>query len=74
MGTVVEIKRAIARRSAEDYAELMAALTDFADDDWDRAMKADAVAGRLDFIDQQVSRAAEGERLIPLDSVMRNGE
>jgi hypothetical protein len=74
MGTVVEIKRAIARRSAEDYAELMAALTDFADHDWDRAMKADAVAGRLDFIDQQVSRAAEGERLIPLDSVMRNGE
>ena len=74
MSTVVEIKEAIAHLSAEEYAELMADLMDFSDDDWDRAMKADANAGRLDFIDQQVSRAAEGERLIPLDSVLRDGE
>jgi hypothetical protein len=74
VSTVIEIKEAIARLSAEEYAELMADLMDFADDDWDRAMKADAAAGRLDFIDQQVSRAAEGERLIPLDSVLRDGE
>lgn len=52
MSTVVEIKEAIARLSAEEYAELM----DFPDDDWDRAMKADAAAGRLDFIDRQVAR------------------
>lgn len=56
MSTVVEIKEAIARLSAEEYAELMADLMDFSDDDWDRAMKADAAAGRLDFIDLQVAR------------------
>ena len=73
MSTVVEIKEAIARLSAEEYAELMADLMDFPDDDWDRAMKADAQAGRLDFIDQEVSRAAEGDRLVPLDTVLRDG-
>jgi len=74
MSTVVEIKEAIARLSAEEYAELMADLMDFPDDDWDRAMKADAAAGRLNFIDHQVARAAEGDRLIPLGSVLRDGE
>ncbi len=74
MSTVVEIKEAIARLSAEEYAELMADLMNFPDDDWDRAMKADAAAGRLDFIDQQVARAAEGGHLLPLDSVLRDGE
>ncbi len=74
MSTVVEIKEAIARLSAEEYAELMAGLMDFANDDWDRAMKADAAAGRLDFIDREVSRAAEGDRLLPLDSILRDGE
>ncbi len=74
MSTVVEIKEAIARLSVEEYAELMADLMDFPDDDWDRAMKADAAAGRLDFIDSQVSRAAEGDRLLPLDSILRDGE
>jgi hypothetical protein len=57
MSSVAEIKEAIARLSVEEYAELMADLMDFPDDDWDRAMKADAAAGRLDFIDRQVSRA-----------------
>ena len=74
MSTVLEIKEAIARLSAEEYAELMAGLMDFTDDDWDRAMKADAADGRLDFIDRQVGRAAESDRLIPLDSVLRDGE
>lgn len=74
MSTVVEIKEAISRLSAEEYAELMAGLMDFADDEWDRAMKADAAAGRLEFIDQQVSRAAAGDRLVPLDTVLRDGE
>jgi hypothetical protein len=50
----------------------MAGLMDFTDDDWDRAMKADAADGRLDFIDRQVGRAAESDRLIPLDSVLRD--
>jgi hypothetical protein len=38
-----------------------------------RRERDDAAAGRLDFIDQQVARAAEGDRLVPLDSVLRDG-
>ena len=74
MSTVVEIKEAIARLSAEEYAELMSELIDFPEDDWDRAMKSDAASGRLDIIDQQITRAAEGDLLVPLKSVLRDGE
>jgi hypothetical protein len=74
MSTVVEIKEAIARLSAEEYAELMSELMDFPEDDWDRAMKSDAASGRLDIIDQQITRAAEGDLLVPLKSVLRDGE
>jgi hypothetical protein len=74
MSNVVEIKEAIARLSAEEYAELMSELMDFPDDDWDRAMKADAASGRLDIIDQQIARAAAGDQLVPLDIVLRDGE
>ena len=74
MSTVVEIKEAITRLSAEEYAELMSELMDFPEDDWDRAMKSDAASGRLDIIDQQITRAAEGDLLVPLKSVLRDGE
>ena len=74
MSTVVEIKEAIARLSAEQYAELASELMDFPEDDWDRAMKADAASGRLDIIDQQIARAAAGDQLVPLDIVLRDGE
>lgn len=74
MSTVVEIKEAIARLSAEQYAELISELMDFPDDDWGRAMKADAASGRLDIIDQQIARAAEDDQLVPLDIVLRDGE
>lgn len=74
MSTVVEIKEAIARLSAEQYAELISELMDFPDDDWGRAMKADAASGRLDMIDQQIARAAEDDQLVPLDIVLRDGE
>ena len=74
MSTVVEIKEAIARLSAEQYAELMSELMDFPDDDWDRAMKADAASVRLDIIDQQIARAAEDDQLVPLDIVLCDGE
>ena len=55
MSTVAEIKEAIAQLSPEEYCELMAALFPHADDDWDRQMKADASAGRLDFIDRNIA-------------------
>ncbi len=50
MSTVLEIQEAISKLSPEEYAELMAALMDFAEDDWDREMTTDADSGRLDFL------------------------
>lgn len=47
MSTVVEIKEAIDRLSAQEYCELMSVLHPFEDDDWDRQMKSDAAAGRF---------------------------
>ena len=52
----------------------MSELMDFPDDDWGRAMKADAAPGRLDIIDQQIARAAEDDQVVPLDIVLRAGE
>ena len=52
----------------------MSELMDFPEDDWDRAMKSDVASGRLDIIDQQITRAAEGDLLVPLKSVLRDGE
>ena len=57
MSKVAEIKEAIAKLSPREYCELMAELFPHADDDWDRQMKADAEAGRLDFIDRNVEAA-----------------
>jgi hypothetical protein len=49
MSTVAEIKEAIAKLSPEEYCELMAELRPpLPDDEWDKQMKADAAAGKLD--------------------------
>ncbi|MFM8459666.1 MAG: hypothetical protein ACKOB0_12125 [Chthoniobacterales bacterium] len=74
MSTVLEIQDAISKLSPQDYAELMAALIDFSDDDWDREMKGDSNLGRLDFLEQEVARASKGARLLPIDSILREGE
>ena len=70
MSTVAEIKEAIARLSPQEYCELMAELHPFPDDDWDRQMKADAAAGKLDFIDRNVEEARREGTLVPLDRVL----
>jgi hypothetical protein len=74
MSTVLEIQEAISKLSPEDYAELMAALMDFSEDEWDREMKTDANSGRLDFLGQEVACASKGGRLLPIDSILREGE
>ena len=58
MSTVEEIKEAIDHLSAEERAQLLTQLDPAADDDWDRQMKADAAAGKLDFLMEE----AEAER------------
>lgn len=66
MSTVVEIKKAIAQLSPQEYCELMADLQPFPDDEWDEQMKADAVAGKLDFLDRQIEAAKRAGTLAPL--------
>jgi hypothetical protein len=48
VSTVEEIKSAIDGLSFEDRCRLMAMLNSFPDDDWDREMRADALAGKFD--------------------------
>ncbi len=74
MSTVVEIKEAIARLSPREYCELMAELFPQADDDWDKQMKADAQAGRLDFIDRDIEKATREGTLIPLERMLAEDE
>ena len=48
MSTVAEIKAAIDKLSLQERCELETLLHPFEDDDWDRQMKRDAAAGKLD--------------------------
>lgn len=58
MSTVEEIKAAIATLSPDQRAELEDWLVQSQqeDDDWDRQMRADVKAGRLDTLLEQVDR------------------
>jgi hypothetical protein len=48
MSTVGEIKAAIQKLPPADQSELVDWMIDWADDAWDRQIKADISAGRLD--------------------------
>jgi hypothetical protein len=47
MSTVAEIKAAIDQLSPQERCEMEALLHPFEDDDWDRQMKDDAMAGKF---------------------------
>ena len=63
MSTVEEIKTAIQLLSVEERAEdVVAELCGWADDNWDRQMKADAAAGKFDSLNREADAAhAVGE-------------
>lgn len=70
MSTVAEIQEAITHLSPEEYCELMASLRPpLEDDGWDKQMKADAAAGKLDFIDRNIEKARREGALIPLERI-----
>ncbi len=62
MGTVEEIKRAASALSTAEREELLAWLLD-AEDEWDREMAKDAVAGKLDFLVEQARTAIREDTL-----------
>lgn len=63
MSTVQEIKAAIEKLSLEDRAELERLLHGWEDDDWDRQMKDDANAGRLDKLIAEVDADIDAGKL-----------
>jgi hypothetical protein len=71
MSTVDGIKTAISRFSFEERAELTADLCGWTDDDWDRQMKADAVAGKLASLNRDAEAAHTAGRTVPLDDILR---
>ncbi len=68
--TLPEIKAAIEKLSPRDYAELMAMLHPSVDDDWDRQIKADAAAGRLDHLVDEARADIAAGRSRPLEELL----
>ena len=69
--TVEEIKAAIVTLTLEERAEIMAELCAWSDDDWDRQMKRDAVAGKFDVLNSEADTANAVGKTIPLTDVIR---
>lgn len=57
MTNLAEIKEAIQNLPAAEFAEIARWFQDVQEDQWDRQIEADAVAGRLDFFKEQVVHA-----------------
>jgi hypothetical protein len=70
MSTVQEIKSAIAKLSIEEQAEIVAELCGWADDDWDRQMKADAAAGKFAALNEAADRAHMTGQTRPLTQIL----
>lgn len=69
--SVTEIKRAIDSLSPEEYCELMAELrAPLEEDAWDSEMKADAAAGKLDFVDRNIEQAGRAGTLLPIKQII----
>ena len=71
MITVKEIKAAISKLSLEERAELTAELCGWADDEWDRQMKADGAAGKFQPMNREADAAHAAGRTSPLDEILR---
>ena len=71
MSTVEEIKTAIGRLSLEERAEIAAELCGWTEDDWDRQMKSDAVAGKFSKLNREADAAHRAGQTLPLDDILR---
>jgi hypothetical protein len=70
MSTVQEIKAAIEHLPLEERAELVAELCGWADDDWDRQMKADAGARKFTALNRDATRAQFKGETRPLPEIL----
>ena len=69
--SVEEIKAAIPSLTLEERAEIIAELSGWADDDWDRQMKRDAAAGKFDALNREADMANAAGKTIPLTDILR---
>jgi hypothetical protein len=70
MSTVTEIKEAIARLSPQEYCELITDLFSREDDEWNKQMKADFAAGKMDRLTKGTDDAIRHPKTIPLDPIL----
>lgn len=73
MSTVHEIKAAIEQLKPQEYAELMAMLHPFTNDDWDSQIAADAATGRLDQLVAGARDDLAAGRCRPLEELLADG-
>ena len=71
MSTVAEIWSAIQELSPQERCELEALLHPFADDDWDKQMKADAAAGKFDKLHRDAEAEHAAGKTILLTDILR---
>jgi hypothetical protein len=71
MSAVEQIKAAISKLSLEERAELTAELCGWTDDNWDRQMKADAAAGKLEALNREADAADRVGETAPLEDILR---
>ena len=71
MNTVEEIRTALGKFSLEERAEIAAELCGWSDDDWDRQMKADAVAGKFGSLNRDADAAYAAGQTLPLNDILR---
>ena len=57
MTSLAEIKEAIQNLPPTEFAEIARWFQDVQEDQWDRQIEADAIAGRLDLFKEQVAQA-----------------
>ena len=65
--TVEEIKAAIPLLTLEERAQIMAELSAWTDDDWDRQMQRDAAAGKFDALNREADAEHAAGKTIPLN-------
>lgn len=63
---VQELETAVSQLSAEDLARFAEWFEDYKADEWDRQIKADALAGRLDALGRQADEDFEAGRVTEL--------
>jgi hypothetical protein len=70
--TLKDIESAILQLPEEEIYQLSAWLQDYLDDTWDKQMKGDLEAGKLNRLLQKVNNDINNNQVKPLDEILNN--